>query len=690
MRRWGPRRSIELGTLSSPPYHEQGRRGIDSTEPVLHDEPNPSSSSGPAPRRQPLADQGEIYQSGKGRGQNRRRRSSSRKRLPSWNRDQERYREEQGTVDRSMPFDDRTTSEALKVPAPKLQDETDVNGLLERRLSPVKFSLKGESFSRPSAPTPNAFSVNQLVEPPSDEEELTNLRSALTAKNRAFNNEHESAPPYLRSAFDAMVRADPSMTLAPEAFLRDHLRRPPIAADTITLRTLQGLFIVITWLETKERELARKVAAASKAKPASQRVAKATSSFEVMPSPVGTTERKPPTPATFTPRTAEPSDLRTDYAEGPATFTPTQDNAVAKAQLLEAGLPADNSEAYHKLAQVGEGTYGKVYKARNNATGNLVALKRIRMEGEKDGFPVTAMREIRLLQGIDHANVLKLHEMMVSKGSVYMVLEYMDHDLTGILSQPQFDFQEQHLKSLCQQMLSGLDYLHDHAILHRDMKGSNILLNRRGELKLADFGLARVYHKRRQQDYTNRVITLWYRSPELLLGETMYGPCVDMWSAGCIMLELFVRKPIFQGQDEISQLDVIYSLMGTPNEDMWPGVATLPWWELVKPKETRESGFVEYAGKYLTSAGMDLAAGLLTMDPSQRLSATKALSMPYFTSESPPPELPSHIAQIQGEWHEMEAKQERARKRHRESVVKKEETVVEAVMEEETSSVMET
>ncbi len=113
-----------------------------------------------------------------------------------------------------------------------------------------------------------------------------------------------------------------------------------------------------------------------------------------------------------------------------------------------------------------------------------------------------------------------------------MVLEYMDHDLTGILSQPQFDFQEQHLKSLCQQMLSGLDYLHDHAILHRDMKGSNILLNRRGELKLADFGLARVYHKRRQQDYTNRVITLWYRSPELLLGETMYGPCVDMWSAG--------------------------------------------------------------------------------------------------------------------------------------------------------------
>jgi CTD kinase subunit alpha len=118
-----------------------------------------------------------------------------------------------------------------------------------------------------------------------------------------------------------------------------------------------------------------------------------------------------------------------------------------------------------------------------------------------------------------------------------MVFEYMDHDLTGILSQPQIDFQEQHLKSLCQQMLSGLAYLHDQGILHRDMKGSNILLNSKGELKLADFGLARIYHKRKQHDYTNRVITLWYRSPELLLGETMYGPCVDMWSAGCVALQ---------------------------------------------------------------------------------------------------------------------------------------------------------
>lgn len=170
------------------------------------------------------------------------------------------------------------------------------------------------------------------------------------------------------------------------------------------------------------------------------------------------------------------------------------------------------------------------------------------MEAEKDGFPVTAMREIKLLQSLRHENVVRLYEMMVSNGvlfssiyrnviqhfsgAVYMVFEYMDHDLTGILSQTQFTFSNAHLKSLCHQMLAGLAYLHHKGVIHRDIKGSNILVNNRGELKLADFGLARFYHKRRQSDYTNRVITLWYRPPELLFGATVYGPEVDMWSAG--------------------------------------------------------------------------------------------------------------------------------------------------------------
>lgn len=197
-------------------------------------------------------------------------------------------------------------------------------------------------------------------------------------------------------------------------------------------------------------------------------------------------------------------------------------------------LPAARTSVYQKLAPVGEGTYGKVYKALSLITRQPVALKRIRMENEKDGFPVTAMREIKLLQMLQHENVLRLMEMVVERGGVYMVLEYMEFDLTGLLAHPEIKFSPANIKSLSHQMLSGLSYLHHQSILHRDMKGSNILVNSRGELKLADFGLARVYAKKRREDYTNRVITLWYRSPELLMGETVYGPEVDMWSAGYV------------------------------------------------------------------------------------------------------------------------------------------------------------
>ena len=129
-----------------------------------------------------------------------------------------------------------------------------------------------------------------------------------------------------------------------------------------------------------------------------------------------------------------------------------------------------------------------------------------------------------------------------------MVFEYMDHDLTGVLSQSQFTFSDAHLKSLCHQMLAGLAYLHHKGVIHRDIKGSNILINRRGELKLADFGLARFYQKRRRTDYTNRVITLWYRPPELLFGATVYGPEVDMWSAGYSFPFLFI---VCRGSDRV-------------------------------------------------------------------------------------------------------------------------------------------
>lgn len=320
---------------------------------------------------------------------------------------------------------------------------------------------------------------------------------------------------------------------------------------------------------------------------------------------------------------------------------------------------------YDCLNQVGEGTFGQVWKARSTKDGRYVALKKIRMEAERDGFPVTAMREIKLLQSLRHDNIVRLYEMMVSNGSVFMVFQYMDHDLTGVLSQTQFVFTDAHLKSFCRQMLAGLAYLHHKGVIHRDIKGSNILINNRGELKLADFGLARFYQKRRQSDYTNRVITLWYRPPELLLGTTVYGPEVDMWSAGCIMLELFTKKPVFQGNDEIHQLDVIYRILGTPVVEQWPGMTSLPWYELVKPKETIPNHFRQLFEKWLSPAGLDLAERLLTYDPARRVTAVQALEAPYFNQEQPSPAAPVSLSTMEGEWHEFEAKRERAKKRRR-------------------------
>ncbi|KAG8983375.1 kinase subunit of RNA polymerase II carboxy-terminal domain kinase I, partial [Tulasnella sp. 427] len=321
------------------------------------------------------------------------------------------------------------------------------------------------------------------------------------------------------------------------------------------------------------------------------------------------------------------------------------------------------AELYQLVNQVGEGTFGKVYKAKNVMNGRLVALKRIKVEAEKDGFPVTALREIKLLQSLSHPNIILLHEMMVSKGNVFMVFDYMEHDLTGILSQSQFVFEPAHLKSLCHQMLHGLAYLHQKGVVHRDMKGSNILVNSRGELKLADFGLARIFQKRRKNDYTNRVITLWYRPPELLLGTTVYGPEVDMWSAGTIMLELFTKKPVFQGNDEIHQLEVIYRILGTATTDGWPGLADMPWYELVKPKEIFKNHFRTVFQKYLSPAALDLAEGLLTYDPEKRLTAADALEAPYFVSEEPPMAQPVGLAKVEGEWHELETKREREKRR---------------------------
>ncbi|KAJ1344485.1 hypothetical protein BSLG_000009 [Batrachochytrium salamandrivorans] len=328
--------------------------------------------------------------------------------------------------------------------------------------------------------------------------------------------------------------------------------------------------------------------------------------------------------------------------------------------------------------QVGEGTYGKVFKAISKRTMQTVALKKIFLKEDdkgkdknRGGFPITAIREIEILKSLKHKNIVDLQAMVsFSEGpnnvSMYMVFEYMDHDITGVLQHGSVPYEPAHIKCLVKQMFEGLAYLHSMNIIHRDIKGANLLLNNYGELKLADFGLARRIYIDRDSgepvsgfDYTNRVVTLWYRPPELLLGSTSYGFEVDIWSAGCIFVEFFSKTAIFQGRSEIEQMDAIIRICGSPTVDIWPGVKNLSWHGLMQFSKTART--IEQAMRKFNMSVMaiKLIDNLLTLDPSKRLTAKNVLAHPYFQTEAPPPCDARQLPRIEGDWHEFEGKQRR-------------------------------
>ncbi|GBG89574.1 hypothetical protein CBR_g49363 [Chara braunii] len=304
---------------------------------------------------------------------------------------------------------------------------------------------------------------------------------------------------------------------------------------------------------------------------------------------------------------------------------------------------ARSVECFEKLDQIGEGTYGQVYMAREKVTGEIVALKKVRMDNEKEGFPITAIREIKILKKLNHENVIKLKEIVTSKatdsnkykGHIYMVFEYMDHDLTGLADRPGMRFTIPQIKCYMQQLLKGLHYCHLNQVLHRDIKGSNLLIDNNGVLKLADFGLARSFSSENNCPLTNRVITLWYRPPELLLGATKYGPAVDMWSVGCIFAELLSGRPILPGKNELEQLQLIFQLCGTPDESNWEDVTKLPLYSLIK-NEKPHPRQLHINFKNFHPSALKLVEKLLTLDPKKRLSAKDALDSDYFWTDPMP------------------------------------------------------
>ncbi|KAF8116338.1 hypothetical protein N665_0019s0018 [Sinapis alba] len=329
----------------------------------------------------------------------------------------------------------------------------------------------------------------------------------------------------------------------------------------------------------------------------------------------------------------------------------------AEAELIAAGWPywltsvageaikgwvPRRADSFEKLEKIGQGTYSIVYKARDLETGQIVAMKKVRFANMDPESVRFMAREINILRKLDHPNVMKLQCLVTSKlsGSLHLVFDYMEHDLSGLALRPGVKFTEAQIKCFMKQLLCGLEHCHSRGILHRDIKGSNLLVNNDGVLKIGDFGLASFYNPDHEQPLTSRVVTLWYRAPELLLGSTDYGQGIDLWSVGCILAELFVGKPIMPGRTEVEQMHKIFKLCGSPSDDFWE-TTKFPQATSYRPQHPYKRVLLE-AFKNLPSSSLALLDKLLSVEPEKRCSASSTLLSEFFTTEP----LPCHISSL--------------------------------------------
>ncbi len=305
---------------------------------------------------------------------------------------------------------------------------------------------------------------------------------------------------------------------------------------------------------------------------------------------------------------------------------------------------------------IDEGTYGRVYLAEDKETREEVAIKQIKFEHVQanDGFPITALREMGLLLAMQHPNIIRVREIVTraspQQDKWYMVMDYMPHNMRDFLDRlpPGSLFTQGEVKCLMRQLLAGLAYIHGRWVMHRDLKTANLLISPHGRLTICDFGLARAVGSPLKA-YTPTVVTLWFRAPELLLGQRAYGTPVDMWSAGCIFAELLTRETLFPGQGEAEALALHFALLGTPTPASWPGCRELPGWGALKAGERSHPGrplrsalrlggvgAAHAGGAQLSELGLQLLQRLLCLDPGQRITAAEALAHPWF-EEYPPP-----------------------------------------------------
>ena len=301
--------------------------------------------------------------------------------------------------------------------------------------------------------------------------------------------------------------------------------------------------------------------------------------------------------------------------------------------------------SYTKDRKVGEGTYAVVYLGKQTSTKRPIAIKEIKTGLFKDGLDMSAIREVKYLQELKHPNVIELIDVFAtSNNNLNLVLEFLPCDLEVLIKDKSIVFKSADIKSWMLMTLRGIHHCHRNFILHRDLKPNNLLISPDGLLKIADFGLARSLGNP-NEDLSSNVVTRWYRAPELLFGAKHYTEAIDIWSIGIIFAELMLRIPYLAGKDDVDQLDVTFRAYGTPTEQIWPNVSSLPLYNAlhVYPPPSRQELRMRFSAA--TDKALDLLILLTQLDPSRRCTSTQALLHEYFT-ESPRPTVPELLPKI--------------------------------------------